>query len=156
MVAFEPHPGNAEKLRTNVAYNGLADDVTLLERALGDEAGAASLHLSESWDTMHSLVAGRDGPTTRVEAVPGDDVAAERGRPDVVKIDVEGAELAVLSGMPDVLRTCRTVFCEVHHDHVDEAAVRERFRVDRFEVAEIQSKDGTTNLVARRATPASP
>jgi len=74
----------------------------------------------------------------------------------VVKIDVEGAETAVLSGMADVLRTCRTVFCEVHHDHADEAAVRGRLRADGFEVSEIQSDDATTNLVARRATPASP
>ncbi|MFT4889298.1 MAG: FkbM family methyltransferase [Halobacteriales archaeon] len=156
MVAFEPHPGNAEKLRTNVAYNDLADDVTVLERALGDGAEVATLHVSEAWDTMHSLVAERDGTTERVEVVPGDGVAAERGRPDVVQIDVEGAEMAALSGMVDGLRTCRTVFCEVHHDHVDEAGVRERLRAEGFEVSEVQSDDATTNLVARRATASSP
>lgn len=38
--------------------------------------------------------------------------------PDIVKIDVEGAELQVLRGMASTLSSVRTLFLEVHPDHL--------------------------------------
>lgn len=35
-------------------------------------------------------------------------------RPDVMKIDVEGAEYRVLQGMGDIVDSCRAIFIEVH------------------------------------------
>jgi FkbM family methyltransferase len=56
-----------------------------------------------------------DGTRRPVPVVRLDDIAAERGLagPYVVKVDVEGAELEVLSGAPDVLRATELVLLEV-------------------------------------------
>src|ERR1700759_2562768 len=55
-----------------------------------------------------------DGVRRSVPMVRLDDIARERelGGPFVVKVDVEGAELEVLSGAPDVLRATELVLLE--------------------------------------------
>jgi FkbM family methyltransferase len=56
-----------------------------------------------------------DGPRRSVPVVRLDDIATERGLagPFVVKVDVEGAELQVLSGAPEVLCATELVLLEV-------------------------------------------
>ena len=58
---------------------------------------------------------GRDGTRRSVPVVRLDDIATERELvgPFVVKVDVEGAELEVLSGALEVLRTTELVLLEV-------------------------------------------
>jgi len=48
-----------------------------------------------------------------VPTVTLDWLAARFPRPDVVKIDVEGAEVRVLGGGPSLLATNPTIICEV-------------------------------------------
>jgi FkbM family methyltransferase len=58
---------------------------------------------------------GVNGTRRSVPMVRLDDIASERGLagPFVVKVDVEGAELDVLSGAPEVLRATELVLMEV-------------------------------------------
>lgn len=81
------------------------------------------MHLAaDPLGATHSLLgdtpAGPGGPRIEVPLRTGDGVlAAERlPVPTVVKIDVEGFEEDVVSGMRGVLasRTCRALFIEVH------------------------------------------
>lgn len=121
VVAFEPYPPNADRLRENAARNDL--DVTVMEVALADERGEAHLAIrtsDEPGTQEHSIVSGYGtslatvGEVT-VETVPGDDLVAEGvPRPTVVKIDVEGAGPAAVRGMTDALRDCRLVYAEPH------------------------------------------
>ncbi len=115
VIAFEPNPVTAEKLRHNIAkYN---NRVRVLAMALADSESTVK------FETMGSRHRGRahiafdnDRNTIEVKTNSGDKLVATGAvpRPDVVKMDVEGAEYLVLKGMRSILSRCRVIFCEVH------------------------------------------
>jgi FkbM family methyltransferase len=117
VVAIEPAEGNLRILRDHLNGNGFADRVEVLA-AVGAEAhgGVMSFFVAgESADAVgsgHSTVAraleGVDRHEVRVAKVSIDGVCRERNMsPAVIKIDVEGAELAVLEGARDTLERAR-------------------------------------------------
>lgn len=119
VVAFEPHPENRHRCIENLQLNDAEFDV--LEIALSDEK--TSMALAEDAGVgsgMHRL--STEG-TYQVDAIPGDDVSASQ--PDILKIDVEGHEIAVLDGLSERLRSVRAVFVECHPNMgVPESTVR--------------------------------
>jgi len=150
MVAFEPHPENYKTLKKNIRKNSLTATSKLMELGLGDFSGQETLYLSES-SREHSTVE-QNGEQINIKVRRGDDVSADIGYPDVVKIDVEGAETQVLSGMPQTLSQCRVVYCEVHNFlGVENITVRKVLEGHGFMVSKIESTERTTNLVGRRS-----
>ena len=115
--AFEPEPNNARALRANLAANDVRS-VSVHELALGDRRGTVTLYLDRHVGAgSHSLIPLAGLASKReVELARADDVAAELGAPRMVKIDVEGAEFAVLRGMERLLREhlVRELFLEIH------------------------------------------
>jgi FkbM family methyltransferase len=109
VYAFEPVPGNAVAIQRNASLNR-ATHVTVIQVALSDESGSRRLLLAEHAGGAVLESVGSPPPdvagSIEVEAWPLDRLATERqlARPDVVKIDVEGAELNVLRGMQGMLR----------------------------------------------------
>jgi len=99
--SFEPEPSNFACLSRGVRLNGRAN-VRCNQIALADRQGTATLHLaSESRNAgAHSLAATHHSTGSVVEVTIGtlDEYAATLAALDVVKLDVEGAELAVLRG----------------------------------------------------------
>jgi FkbM family methyltransferase len=117
--AFEPVPENVAAIRESAALNGLAN-LEVIESAVGRASGRGRLLLVEdlSWSHLESL---GPHPRTReavdVDVVAIDDLVAS-GRirpPDLVKIDVEGAEIDVLEGMRRTIEEHRpAIVCELH------------------------------------------
>jgi FkbM family methyltransferase len=124
VYAFEAAPDNAHAIRVNAALNAI-DNVEVLAVAVSDRAGRGRLQVvdDQSWS---KLVEYGEHPFTErvidVELVAIDDLLRD-GRlppPDVVKIDVEGAELAVLHGMADTIaRHHPAIICELHDTHAE-------------------------------------
>ena len=120
VLAFEPAPDNCRWVRASIELNGYRS-ISLFELALSDAEGRVPLYLGE-WSGWHSLVR-RERPqrSIEVEARTLDAVLAETDDPgvDVIKIDVEGAELAVLRGAERTLRDERlfAVLLELHPGH---------------------------------------
>jgi FkbM family methyltransferase len=108
--AFEPFAGNVAALRRNVELNPGAD-VHVVGSAVGAAVGSASLLPSQvpSESGCHRIVDGADGAapagTVEVPVTTVDDYAARHGieRVDVMKVDVEGLEPAVLEGAKGML-----------------------------------------------------
>ncbi len=123
VVAFEPGPETAEALERNVRANGF-DTVQIARVAVGNETGEAAFTLPETGHWSAARLTQFDGPApygerTCMVRVVSLDEARRRcevpKQPQVVKIDVEGAEVAALHGMRDTLRSTRpVVICETH------------------------------------------
>jgi len=95
VVAFEPMPRNLRILRRHLALNGCGR-VEVCEAAVGDEAGTLRMAEGDSPSEFHAEPAGR----WEVRAVTLDSWLEDGATPppDVVKIDVEGSDDAVLRG----------------------------------------------------------
>lgn len=119
VIGFEPEPANRARLETNLAANAPGERWRTTEVALSDtdrsfwlasersaprrsEPGGGHHYLStDGWLDVEC----RRGETLIDEGIPA---------PDVMKIDVEGAELKVLEGMDGQLDDVTTIYVEVH------------------------------------------
>lgn len=112
VVAFEPSARNAAALRRNVAMNNLTQ-VVVREMAVSDSVGLAGFCPGDN-DQSGTLGA---GPCTVATTTIDHEVRGTGCIPDVLKIDVEGAEDRVLAGAARTLAEHRPlVVCELHVD----------------------------------------
>ena len=118
VIAFEPSPRERERLLAHVRLNRSAN-VTIEAAALGEREGEAELFVVDGSETgCNSLRPGDIGPghTVAVRLRSLDEYARNAGldRVDVIKMDVEGAELSVLRGAQSLVRATQPVFvCEI-------------------------------------------
>lgn len=128
VVAFEPHPRNHAMLKRNV---GKRQNVTLLQVALAESEGTAELHdylMMSASGSLHydqnlrdvqehaqkrsaedfapRFEQGFTPQTYSVRTAPVDSLLADLGisAVDVVKMDIEGAELGALRGMQQIIK----------------------------------------------------
>ena len=105
VVALEPTPDTLTVLRHNIAASGLAN-VAIEPVAAGGSAGSCDFFIRGEISAVNSRYPdSRYASVTsvvRVPVTPLDDLV--EGTADMVKIDVEGAELDVLDGMSRLLR----------------------------------------------------
>jgi FkbM family methyltransferase len=102
VFAFEPSPLNYELLLANVWRNELTN-VVCYPWAVSDHMGFPDLFLDERNTGDNRLFQDDRGPGVRVRAVALDALPSIRPPIDVVKIDVQGAEEAVIEGMKHLL-----------------------------------------------------
>jgi FkbM family methyltransferase len=119
VVAFEPLAANARQIGHNAELNRFTH-VLVRQEALGNQDGQAPFRVSaeSGWGKLAHLGSVRQ--ETAIIEVPIrklDDITAGGGlpRPDLLKIDVEGAEVDVLGGSVETLRTARPfLLVELH------------------------------------------
>jgi FkbM family methyltransferase len=100
VFAFEPSPRNYELLLANVWRNELTN-VACFPWAVTDRSSFVDLFVNER-NTGDNRMFG-EGPGIRVRSVALDAMPQIRPPIDIVKIDVQGAEEAVIAGMRGVL-----------------------------------------------------
>ena len=116
VLAIEPEPENCRWIARSVAANGFGS-VELLQAAVSDRTGEATLHLSDrsGWHTLIAGHADRDRRRIMVRTLTLDDLVAEVPKIDLIKIDVEGAEESVVAGAGRTLARHRpTVLLDLH------------------------------------------
>jgi FkbM family methyltransferase len=118
VISFEPAPHTAAVLRQTIRCNGLASVVSVRQVALSGRRGEVELfETGDECSNASSLVrTDRTRDAVRVVATTLDDlVDDERLTVAVVKMDIEGAELAVLEGAPVLLSHQRPAMTiEIH------------------------------------------
>ncbi len=130
VTAFEADPEIASRLREHLERNNFTR-VTVQQKAVWSEHRTVSFARSDpavSPDRGHGHVAGAvANGTIEVEAVSLDDYSSAFPAPDLIKCDVEGAELEVFRGARRLLREKRPVIlCEMHSEE------NRRILVDEF------------------------
>jgi len=116
VVAFEPVQETFSCLSKLALPNA-----TFVNAALADVEGMLPMSIANDASSLAVL----SGNIAEVRVVRGDDL--EVPQPNIVKIDVEGFEWEVISGMQTRLRApeCRAVFCEVHFDVLEKRGLRQ-------------------------------
>jgi FkbM family methyltransferase len=116
VIAVEPSARERTILQSNVARNRLAN-VAIVPHALAAEPGFAELLIAPKTHGFHNTLGGfiYEGETAVaserivVETLDGLQERLALGRVDVIKIDVEGAEVKVLGGARGLLSTYRPI-----------------------------------------------
>lgn len=119
VYAFEPEPRNFRQLSNNIGLNQLSDRIHPQQLALGAEQGQVELHIRGSEGEGRHSIASSKGATDAIAvklSTLGDFCREVDACPQIIKIDVEGAEGQVLAGMASLLpdQAPRNVFLEVH------------------------------------------
>lgn len=120
--------------------------LTILPVAIGDSVGLARFSVARRARASNALDgygSTQMGGIREVRLVPSttlDSLLDQLPRPDVLKIDVEGAEMSVLAGADQVLREVRpAVYCEVTEKNASEARdLFEGYRYTVFDGTEYQ------------------
>jgi FkbM family methyltransferase len=153
VVAFEPQPEAAASVRRNAELNGFGN-VAVVEAALSSRAGDRQL-AGVGKATGHLVdQSGNSRPTLRVSCTTLDLYLDERAEvaPDLIKIDVEGHEGAVLDGMHDTLVRRRPVL--LIECHADVQSLLPRLQDARYAVSVLGSNQpvseasGSVHLLA--------
>jgi len=109
ITAFEADPKIYEYLKRNIDVNHI-QGVDAISKAVWSEEKILSF--SSQGGDAGRIDAGGDNNIVQIPAVPLKPYLAEPV--DLLKIDVEGAELDVLQGAGENLRHCKLVFVEYH------------------------------------------
>lgn len=123
VFAFEPVPNNAARLRENIDLNHLQPVVELGEFAFGREPGELVLHMPPegwvnnavgqnmmaTWDLDHVRKHGWREFKAEVRRMDDWARATALDRCDLIKIDVEGAEMLVFEGGRELIERFRPV-----------------------------------------------
>ena len=129
---FEPNPLSAQRIRRTIARNAIVN-IYLNECAVGNQKGSIQFYLHET-PTMSAL--SHSDKTHQVVDVPVltiDEYCHNNAIPtiDVIKIDVEGAELLVLLGAAEAIARFRPIIIvelhrrlSIHYGHTVEDTIR--------------------------------
>jgi len=143
VVAFEPNSGTFEVLKEMIAVNQ-ARNVTAWPVAIGGQSTTADLWGTGSGASLREGQLRRSRSRVRVETL--DSFVEGRRSPDVIKIDVEGAEHQVLLGAPRCLARARIVCIEVHFDELP------KFGADCAAVDALMTDAGFVEIMRSRPT----
>lgn len=179
VYALEPTPRGFELLNRALVVNGLSSRVVAKCQAagvrrerckfyIGPVIGHSSLHPSPELSSYGA-------EPIDVDVVPLDDVVQAGERVDVIKIDVEGAELAVLHGMTRIITENRdlVIIAEFGSSHLKAAGITplqwfaafyefgfEAFAIDELtsqcravRPADMETIDSINILFARKTSP---
>lgn len=121
-ICVEPDPENVVLLKKNLEANHVAQ-AEIIEAALAAARGEAEFWKDETWSVFSSVKQGgwlgeRKGKSMKVKAIELKDVV--RGKTDVLKMDIEGAETEVLEKGEQLLPLIDKILLEYHHHNETE------------------------------------
>lgn len=162
LIAFEPDAKNFAALEGHCRLNGLLDNVVLVQAAVADRDGKVSFADNRNSESHINLALDH---ASSVPCVRLDTVLAG-SHLDILKIDVEGYEEAVLHGAKDLLqdegRKPRAIYIEVHpyawprvgttSDSLLELLASRGYNVSDLSGRPVKKIDSYGEIVADRAT----
>ena len=121
VFCFEPHPRTFAILQRNIELNNLTLRARAVQCAVGATSGKCRIELdaesSMAFVSNDAAAPGSRRSKIEVPVIALDDFCREQNVwPDVLKIDVEGFEVEVLTGARECLQRVRRLVVEYHSD----------------------------------------
>lgn len=131
VVAFEPHPKNIDRLRSNLELNPSTSNVQIVPLAIADQTGPArfQIHISGGMGRLLGTSVKADHFIGEIEVnqITLDEFVYVRGNPppEVIKLDIEGGEVLAIRGMEQLLGEARPdLLLELHGSQAAQAVWR--------------------------------
>ena len=126
VYAFEPDPSNYKILTSNIKLNGYNNIITE-GKAVSDKVGTLDLYLDAQDMGAHTIYrTAKNKKIISVESITLDKYFKGREFPiDIVKMDIEGAEMAALMGMQNIISKNQNlkIFMEFHIPWIKRAGI---------------------------------
>jgi FkbM family methyltransferase len=117
VFAFEPDQDALKVFRKNISLNRFEDKIFVSELVIDEKDGEVLFH-SQGGNSNSHIVSGKytkDDGMVRLRSKSLNSLLHELPKPDVVKIDTEGAEIQILKGADELLADHSIRFiCELH------------------------------------------
>lgn len=110
VIAIEPNPATFAKLEKNIAFNNLANKVTLIRSAVSSRSGFIRFHCDPQHNNSCILIGASQGiqvPTITLDSFSN---LIDSNRRVVIKIDAEGHEDSVILGSLELVKKCSPIF----------------------------------------------
>jgi FkbM family methyltransferase len=132
VIAIEAHPDNHKALCRNIECNQLKN-IKAINKAVsnckgfvkmyerfhyGTRSGTDLYSIYDSFMDDHNIFR-TDGGVIEVECDALDNILADNKKIDVMKIDIEGAEILALEGATNTLKQLRKIIVEVHGGNLE-------------------------------------
>lgn len=135
VYAFEPLPVNLDRIRDTLRLNDVLN-VTIVDAAVSDTAGTAEFHQGPN-NFQGSLIQQGGGSITVRTATLDDLIAGGYPPPDLIKMDIEGAESLALAGYEKSIEAHRPIMAIDLHTPEQDLKVgaflqRHRYRIHRL------------------------
>ena len=122
VYAFEPYPANVQRLKNNVELNHYTERVQVFQSAVGKREGTVDFYIGASDDTgkIEGIISEKEkmnGEKISVPCIALDEFIIQAGNrpPQLVKMDIEGAEVLAMQGMLDLVWKVKPVLLiEIH------------------------------------------
>jgi FkbM family methyltransferase len=112
ILAYEPDPANADSAERTIGANGLVDRWTLVRAAAGSRDG--EVRFASGLNVGSHIVDDEQDVDSATIAVPLRDVLSQVASSDLVKMDIEGGEWAILCDRRFAEHPPRAIVLEYH------------------------------------------
>ena len=114
VFAFEPAPALARRTRENGASNGFSH-LEVVEAAVSDHDGEVNFEISGELSVTNQISEKSSATTVKIPAIALDDFCQDHPDPDLIMLDIEGAEIHALKGaLGMIARKKPVMLIEVH------------------------------------------
>ncbi len=118
VFAFEASEHGSYLIRENAMLNDLSERVTVVNALIADRSGLALDFYGDAASGSASIIPGyldHHRPLSKATLALDDFIAHASIAPELIKIDVEGAELQAIAGLRQTMQTIRPIlFVELH------------------------------------------
>jgi len=125
VVAFEPSPSAYGYLESNLDLN--CQGYECLQVAVSDINSTIKFAVDKSdhlgrMSSLEKSSSDINYENIEIKSKKIDTLVSQSNlpKPDIVKIDVEGAEYRVLQGMIETMASARVIYCEIHHHRLND------------------------------------
>lgn len=163
VIAFEPSPLNLEILSRNILNNNFENHITYVPLALGNQTGITKFYMSR----QNFRAGGAHNSINLAKDQYGGDLVNtfdlnvlsltmdmcceffNLEKPTHIKIDVDGCELEVLQGAPEVLRQVKLILVENYPQNKDSKSVHDILSKSGLREKEIVKANSANQLWVR-------